>query len=358
MMRLRMPTTTLAVTVAMAATYLVVLRLIDLNEKEPLWAIGMLFAAGGVAAMVLGLTVDSTLLELTVAPGVMLKELARFLAIAFGMGVLGTMAQSRGYSEVNGLMDGVVYGASGGLGFATGMAFTRELLLPLPDLLPTSSHAASFAELALVGLGDGLFGALMGIGFALALEARNPLQRSLAPMGGYAAAAGAHLVYDILGRGDALGDSALLRKWVALLLPVVVVAAVTVGALVRERRAIDEELEDEIETGAVNRDELAQLSSALKRELGYLRRLMRGDFSGWSTLHTLHNRQVQLAMAKRRAAREKDDGRRLAIGDEIAKLRSSVLELRAHLGFGFPPDAAPPDNAAPPPGDDDAGAGA
>ncbi len=48
-----MHTTTLLLTALAALGYLVVLRLVDVNEKEPLWAIGTLFALGAGTAIAL-----------------------------------------------------------------------------------------------------------------------------------------------------------------------------------------------------------------------------------------------------------------------------------------------------------------
>jgi len=103
-----MHATTLAVTIVMAVIYLVAVRLIDFNEKEPLWAVLLVFAGGVAGAVVLLLAVDSAFLELNPIPGVMATELARFVGIGLGLATLTAIGKSRGYSEINGLMDGVV----------------------------------------------------------------------------------------------------------------------------------------------------------------------------------------------------------------------------------------------------------
>ncbi|MBI4704668.1 MAG: PrsW family intramembrane metalloprotease [Deltaproteobacteria bacterium] len=331
-----MPVTThtpaLALTILMALIYLVAVRLVDMNEKEPLWAVGMLFAFGVLAAVGLTLGVDASVLELTVVPSALCKELARFLAIALGVAVLTAIGQSRGWSEINGLMDGVVYGAAGGLGFATGQEFIRELAsggaaVAVPGL--GAHSAAGFGSVALVGLADGVFGALMGIGFAYAIFAPSAWQRALGPIAGYAAAVSAHVSYDALGHANALGDEGLMRSWVALLLPASIVVVVAAVALARERSAIRGELAAEVDGGVVSQRDLELLQSLAAREVEYLKKLVRGDFVGWSRLKGLHNRQVQLALAKRRGSEQ-----------EAASLRQAVLVARAML------DAAP---TAPPP---------
>lgn len=326
-----MQTTTLIVTLVMAIGYLMVVRLVDFNEKEPLWAVLLLFLLGAAGATGLLLAVDSSFLELNLVAGIATKEMVRFAGIGGGIGVLFYVGQRRGFSEINGLMDGVVYGATGGLGFATGLAFARELFLPSDTLALAGQSALSYGQVALTGLADGVFGALIGIGYALVLEARSPAVRAVAPLGGYAAACIAHLGYLYIGRSDPFGTSAMARKWIALLLPVVVVAIVVVVALRSEGKAIDDELESEVETGAVTADDLAALRSWAKREKAYWGALFRGSLSRWSALHGLHNRQVQLALAKRKAKNESDDDRRVALAEEIAELRDAVLAIQKKL---------------------------
>jgi hypothetical protein len=319
-------------TLAMAIAYLVVVRILDFNEKEPLWAVLLLFGLGAVAGGLVVLSGDTAFLELSGIAGVMVIELARFLAIAGGFVALGAVARSRGYSEVNGLMDGVVYGVSGGLGFATGLAYARGMLIQT-EWLVIETSVPRYGELALVGLSDGLFGALVGIGFAVALGGRSAPQRAFGPFAGYIAAVSGHVVYDIIGKADAYGDAALLRKWIALLLPVVIVAVVAVVALSGEKRAIQEELESEAVSGVVTLEDLSLLKSASARQGLYVKTLFTADFGRWSTLHDLHNRQVQLALAKRKLRLLEDGRLRTLAAAELKALRDSIAQLKEVLGL-------------------------
>jgi hypothetical protein len=329
-------TATLAITLLMALVYLGVVRLVDMNEKEPLWAVAMLFAFGGLAACGLGLGVNLAVLELRVLPAAMAKELARFVAIGAGVGVLTLLGWRRGWSEINGLMDGVVYGAAGGFGYATGEVFIRDLLVgPLSTALGIGARSlslSSVASVALVGLGDGVFGALMGIGLAAALYARKPVQRALFPLASYLAAVSAHVSYELLGRGNAFGGAeGLVRRWAALLLPALVVALVVVVALAQEKRAIRDELGDEADTGIVTLQEREVLRSAWAREILYVKALLRGEIGTWLTLRGLHNRQVQLALAKRQAAEARRSNGAGAFSPEVQQLRVAIVALKRAL---------------------------
>ena len=303
----------LSFTLIVAVVYLAVVRFMDLNEKEPLWAVGLLFLAGLIFAAVLPLLVGSSVLELSLLWGPVAEEMAKFVAFALGAVALAAVARSRGWSEISGLMDGIVYGTAVGFGYAAGETLVREL--SFGGALGGAVGAGPFATLwttVLTGLSDGLFGAVIGAGFGAAVGARSALQRVGYPIAGLVGAILVHAAYTVLAEGNALGGSAgLVRAWVALIIPILFVVAVVVVALSRERRAIQEELADEGESGAVTDEELAVLKSFAARRSRYAGALARGDFDGWLAMRELHNRQVQLALAKSRAARESDPERRL-----------------------------------------------
>ncbi len=332
---------TLALTIVIAFVYLVVIRLVDLNEKEPLWAVGMLFGFGALAACVQRLLMPG-LIDLNVIA--FTNELARFVAIAAGVGVLTALALRRGWSEINGLTDGVVYGVAGGLGYATGEAFIEDLLVgPLPTVVGMRG-AASVGTIALRGLADGVFGALIGIGFAAAIYARSPLRRVLYPVMGYAAAVSAHAGWEHLRHGNPLagGTESLLRAWLALVLPVIVVGGVMAIALAREKRAIRQELPAEAAGGAVSPEDLELLESVFRRDLAYLKALFRGQLGRVRALRGLHNRQVQLALAKYRVSQHGEPVAAQPRDGEVEQLRAAVLALKGAMASADQPAPAVP----------------
>ncbi len=54
----------LSLAVIISAVYLAVVRFMDLNEKEPLWAMGLVFSLGAVAVAVLPPVVSPVVMEL------------------------------------------------------------------------------------------------------------------------------------------------------------------------------------------------------------------------------------------------------------------------------------------------------
>jgi protease PrsW len=322
-------TSTIVTSLLMAVIYLSIVRFADMNEKEPLWAM-LLFFVGGALVAALVRVVAPADLELVVLPAAAAKELGRFLAIGAGVGVLALLGQMRGWHDFNGTMDGVVYGTTAGLGFGTGERVFQELLVGTLNVPGAEGGLFSgFDRAALGGLAHGVFGAIAGAGIGAAADTRSPFLRAILPLIGLGSAILAHVGYLVLGRGNALsGTQGLVRAWVALILPVILIALVILWALSRERRAIKSQLADELSGGTVTSDELALLGSAIRRELAYMKLLFGFKLPALAKIKALHNRQVQLAFTKDQAARESDPERRARLDAEIQKLRSAIAEAR------------------------------
>lgn len=324
---------TIATTALVIVVYFSIVRLIDMNEKEPLWAMFLLFVMGAAAGVVLPLVVSPGVLDLTVLPGASLRETARFAAVAAGIGLLFLYGQWRGWQEFNGTMDGIVYGACAGLGFAVALQVRADVLFGSVALAGQPAGLFSgFGTMALRGLSDGVFGAILGASIGAATEARAAVARALLPVAGLAVAIAADAGYVHFAYGNALaGDSGWLRHQAALVLPLILVVVVAFLALRSERRAIREQLPSEIEGGAVDADDIVVLENVARRTAMHLRELARGRVGRWMRLRELHNRQVQLALIKARVAAESEISRRSRLEQEAAHLRQDVLARRRAL---------------------------
>jgi hypothetical protein len=333
------PAFALSLAVVAAIVYLAILRLADLNEKEPLWTMGLMLLLGAIAAASLSVLVHSRTLHGTVVLASVSDEVALFAAVSIGIGLLEAVGKLRGWSEINGLVDGTLYGAAAGLGFATGEAFIRELHAssvfgsainssPLDLLWPT----------LLAGLAAGLFGSIIGAGFGLAFDRPPGPARVLLPLAGLAVAFGVQVGYLALAHDNALsGSGAKLREWIALGVPGLFFLLLMLVGLRAERRAIGTELQHD--PYAATLGELRLLTRPAARRAAYLRRLVTLDLEGWLGLRSLQNRQVQLALTKRRRARVSDPGRRAQLDAEVERLRGAVVAARKHLHGRLEPSA-------------------
>jgi hypothetical protein len=324
----------LSLAVVVAFIYLGLLRLLDLNEKEPLWGLGLALTIGVFASLVLSVLVDETVLELTLFESALAKELAIFLAVGVSFGLFESIGRLRGWSEVNGLLDGLVYGAAVGLGFATGEALVRELVLNGLSLLREPGEFSTLWKTLLAGLAYGVFGALVGSGFGAAVDSSSALGRAAYPLAGFAAAFLVHVGYLQLATGNALGAQGEVRAIVALVFPLALMLALIAAAQTYEGVVLREQLQQELSLGIASQDELTAARSSARRRRIYVEKFLKGDFDGWIALRTLHNRLVQLALVKARIAREHDAQRRQRLEREVDNLRAGVAVARKLLAEG------------------------
>jgi protease PrsW len=325
------PLFALSVAVLVAAVYVVVLRMVDLNEREPLWALLLALGLGALSAAIAAAVVDPAFRVLDTFGEALTSEAGKLVALVLAIAALEGVSRLRGWSELNGTVDGVIYGAAVGLGWAVGEAFHREMLAGATAVAGDPSGLTLLWTTVVDGLSEGLFGAIVGAGFGVALGARRAAARLLLPLLGFAVAVAVHFGHAELATGDSLAGASG-RSLAALLLPLALVVLLTGFGLVRERRAIADELADEAADGVVSGDDLERLRSPRARRAYAGARLRTGDFEGWLNARALHNRQVQLALTERRLRGESDPGRRAGIDAEATQLRASILQIKARLG--------------------------
>ena len=328
------PAFALSLAVVAALIYLAVLRLVDLNEKEPAWSMGLMLLIGAVAAAVLSVFVHARTLHGTIVLASVADEVTIFVALSIGLGLLEAIGKLRGWSEINGLVDGMLYGAAAGLGFSSGEAFIREL--HSSNLFGAALRTTPLEKLwpvLLAGLAAGLFGSLMGAAYGAAIDAGPGIRRALLPVVGLAVAFGLQVGYLALVHDNALaGTQAKVREWIGLGIPAAFFVVLMLYGLRRERRVLVAELGDD--PYAATPEELTALTNPAVRRAAYLVRLVRLDAHGWLGLRSLQNRQVQLALTKRRAERASDPRRRAELEAEVERLRSAIVAARHHLQAG------------------------
>jgi len=319
------PDVTLALSVAVTLGVCCVgaLRVVDLNEKEPLWALGLLVWLGVIAAACASLISGP---ERTALGAAVVAEAAKAGAIAAGVVVIVAVGRRRGIPELNSVLDCLLYGAAAGAGFAIGDGFLRATYAAPTELQsPDPRDAADLLWMTVQScFTEAAFGAILGAAIGGAFLLRRPALALLVVPAGLALAVATHSAYAIrvLETGvHAPGVS--VAGVVAVGLVVLIAGASVVDALVRELRIIRTELaEDEAVTDA----ELQLLARPGRRQRAYAAHLAAGRLGLWMSERRLHNRQVSLAFALNRA--------RSADGAELERLRTEVRLLRADIAEG------------------------
>ncbi|HEY7471003.1 MAG TPA: PrsW family glutamic-type intramembrane protease [Gemmatimonadota bacterium] len=311
---------------AIAFVYLAILRAVDLNEREPLWSLILLLWCGATGAALVRLLVNSPVLTLRPVRAALIEETATLAAVGVGFAVLAAVGRWKGWSEVTDVMDGLVYGAAAGLGFA--LVDTMWDLIGRPVGALAAVRPGAFATLwtaALGGLAHGIFGALIGIGCVASVLHRSAAESIGRALLGWALAVAAHVGYEVLAHGAALsGSTAVLRLWVALAMPLALVVLLALRSLFGERRAIRAELDEEAGIGGTP----GPASGYLARRRAALAALLRGDLRAHAAEKALHNRRVQLALARWRERRTDDPARQARARAEVESLRAAVRRLQ------------------------------
>ncbi|HEU5432911.1 MAG TPA: PrsW family intramembrane metalloprotease [Thermomicrobiales bacterium] len=242
-----------------------VLRL-DRYEAEPAKALAASFLWGAIGAvgvailleLVLQVSVRSMVLEYAVnAP--LIEESAK------GVALLAILVFYR--HELDNVLDGVVYGALIGLGFATtenilylGSAYAEYGGLALTQLF--------IARAVLGGFGHAAYTAMTGAAIGWAREQHGKgAWRFIVPIGGWAAAVALHALWNggTIALAAALGDGASPVVVVFVLALVIIVPATAIIFVVarlvtrRELAVIRTELAPEVERGTLTPQEYEML---------------------------------------------------------------------------------------------------
>ena len=294
----------LSIALIQAVVALLIVRFLDLYEREPIGVIALLFLWGAVGAGLLA-SAGNTALEGALPRDVevvfgdaisapVVEEVAKGLALLIV--VLGSRWAHRrfGVFEFDGVTDGIVYGAAIGIGFA----FSEDLFYffrqaraeGVADALSVFLDRRDFFGPAM--LRHAIWTATFGAGLGLATWSRSWKGRIGWPLLGLLAAMVMHAInnglipiwlaikygyettYDYFAVGvpveladrmDASAASATdALRWISWIYVVAFFAAIAAW-LAYQRRVIRAELEPEAEAGLVTADEAADAASFSRR---------------------------------------------------------------------------------------------
>ena len=189
--------------------YFLIIRGSDRYEPEPFWLLSVAFFWGAVVSTLTALVFNevgegairaslgagqAALVDASTASFV--APLVEESSKGFGLLVLWAIS-SLWVKEIDGALDGAIYGGVIGLGFTM-----------TEDVLYISSAGAQHGGQAffqvfvlrtvLAGLGHASFTAMTGLGVGIAVESTSGLTKLFAPIGGWCAAVGLHFVHNYL----------------------------------------------------------------------------------------------------------------------------------------------------------------
>lgn len=349
-----------AIALLQAVIALLVLRFLDVYEREPLGAVFAMFTWGAIGAALLASAGNVALQdqlsdEVRTVFGAaisapLIEESAKGLALLLAFGASWLVYRRWGVLEFDGVTDGIVYGAAIGIGFA----FTEDLFYffrearvnGLADAVGVFVDRRDFAGPAT--LRHAIWTATFGAGLGLATHSRRWLGKLGWPLAGLLLAMllhatnngliqiwlsikyGLETTYDYLAVGvpvvlaDRM-DSTVASAETALeafswIYVVAFFAAIAAGILF-QRRVIKTELRAEVEAGLIDETEFNLAVHPTRRIRTVVGSLWAGDLERTRYVNELTRELAELAFAKRRT----DSAR---VQRELGPRRERISELR------------------------------
>lgn len=300
------------------AVYSLLIWWLDRYEKEPLHLIVIAFAWGAFPAIVLALLAEYVLQapfgDALIGPSFtsigltpLIEEPLKALAL------LALYLWAR--REFDGPLDGIVYGALIGFGFA--MTENALYFLRAPDL-----GASVWLRSVLFGLNHALFTGTVGLMFGVIRSRRNRLHNTLVLLGGLALAIVFHTLHNLLVASFSTGGVVL--SWLVQSGGVLVILAVAALSWRQERRWIEDELGDEVRGGVLSPSDYAEVLSPSRRVRRQTEMLLAHGWDGFWQVRQLHHTATRLAFCKSKL--RCDD--RFHTCDDRDRLRQQVLSIR------------------------------
>jgi RsiW-degrading membrane proteinase PrsW (M82 family) len=295
--------------------YLALVLWIDRNEREPTWMIVLTFFWGACVAVFIALLLNSVgEIVVSDAFGRSVGELYGFSISApvveeSAKGLVLILIYRRFRDEFNGVLDGIVYAAIVGLGFAATenvLYYGHGIMEDLRDghLFSSDDIGVSLATFIVRGIfspfAHPLFTSMTGIGLGIASQSTNRSTRFWAPVLGLLAAMFLHSLWNT----SAVFGAAFFAVYLFVLVPLFIgLLFVIRGTLRRERRTIGRYLAYDVGQGALTQAELVVLTDGRLRKEALREARREGGKPGRRLRRAFHQAGSELAFLRERIAR-------------------------------------------------------
>jgi RsiW-degrading membrane proteinase PrsW (M82 family) len=315
--------------------YFFVIKGFDRYEPEPWWLLIAMFLWGAFAAttgaivaslvsqgavsVATGASPDDPMLGAASATFIapLTEETAKVLGLLLLWGASGLWLR-----ELDGPLDGVIYGGVVGLGFT----LTEDILYVGTAMV--EGGAQGFATLfvirtVLAGLGHASFTAIAGLGIGVAAEARHPATKVFAPIAGWVGAMALHGIHNSLVTFWAAGGLGFLIKLLLFWFIDFLYFFMMLALVVRDRKIVLEGLRDEVGR-LIHPFELERTTSVLMFVPFWNYFSLLGSPGGYRGARRKQLSMVDLAFLKRRMRRGET-----GLGPAEQKVRWRVMEANA-----------------------------
>lgn len=320
---------------------LLVIFWLDRYEPEPtryrLAALGW----GGVVAVLVSFVLESAAALVTGN-----ESFASFAIVApvveeTGKGLFLVAVVLLRRTQLHGLLDGVVYGALVGVGFA----FVEDILYYL-SALADGGTAGLTTTVVLRGVmspfAHPLFTSATGLGFGIGLTSRSTAKRIVAPVLGFLTAVTLHGIWN----GSAFyGTRNFLLAYALVMLPLlIVIVSITIWARSREGRMLVAALLQTVQMGWTRPEEVRWVARLSDRVSARRYAKLHGGPQAAKAMRAFQQTMIEIAFLHNRfvdgSAPRDVNARMLTLLDRAAALRPYVI---------LPPELGQPRLGGPPP---------
>jgi RsiW-degrading membrane proteinase PrsW (M82 family) len=287
--------------------YVVLVLWIDRYEGEPLWMLGTAFFWGALVAAFFAFLVNTifgeTIDALTGNPNageamsaVISAPVIEETGKAFILFVFFLWKKD----EFDGVVDGIVYAAMAGLGFAMteNILYYGKAAAEGGGMLTATVIVRGF----FAPFSHPLFTSLTGIGLGLSRQSNNATVKVITPIVGLLMAIFMHGIWN--GAAVLGGGPLFLIIYVVVMVPAFLIILVVIGlSLRREGQVVREFLVMEIERGLFTREEYEQLGSITGRMGSSFNALSRTGVKGWRARRRFNQLASELAFHRSRVSR-------------------------------------------------------
>ena len=202
-------------------------------------------------------------------------------------------------SELNGVLDGIVYATMVGLGFATTENVLYYARASVEGGVPLA--ATFFMRGVISPFGHPLFTAMTGIGFGIAAHSARQSVRFLAPAAGLLAAIALHSLWNT--SASVGGGLAFLGIFFLLMIPAFIALVVfAIVALTREGRLLAASLQPDVASGLLSPEDVQVLGSLRSRRQA-LREAKRQGRAARRAREAFHDAATELGFFRHRLGR-------------------------------------------------------
>ena len=307
--------------------YIGIIYWVDRYEKEPGWLLAATFLWGAVPSIIIAYVINSVLgmpfyllTSEATADALVASLIAPIVEESIkGAAVLGIFLLWK--HEIDSPLDGIIYGAMVGLGFA----LVENTIYYVEQFQAGGLEAWGwnvFFRGFVFGLNHALYTGMTGLGIATARLTTHPLTKVIAPIVGWSTAVFLHAIHNFaVSFGNLVFLVGVLSDWGGIFLTLLII----LWALLQERQWLKQYLAEEVAIGALTIRQYEIACSGRKRIRQRWHALYVGGFSAYRrTLH-YHNHLSQLAYKKHHFTLFKHEATRMRVELLREKIR---LETR------------------------------